>query len=63
MKTLPKQGIKAVRIMETTAKNKPNVEVASDQETLAHRSIELFVEGANRAIKAKGAFYVAISGG
>jgi len=60
---LPKQGIKAVRIMETTAKNKPNVEVASDPETLAQRSVELFVEGAKKAINAKDAFHVAISGG
>jgi 6-phosphogluconolactonase len=49
--------------METTAKNKPNVEVASDAETLAQRSVELFVDGAHKAINAKGAFYVAISGG
>ena len=49
--------------MGTTAKNKPNVEVASDTETLAQRSIELFVDGAQRAINEKGAFYVAISGG
>jgi 6-phosphogluconolactonase len=59
----PKQGIKAVRIMETTAKYKPNVEIATDPETLAQRSIELFVDGAQKAINAKGAFHVAISGG
>jgi 6-phosphogluconolactonase len=59
----PKQGIKAVRIMETTAKYKPNVEIASDPETLAQRSIELFVDGAQKAINAKGTFNVAISGG
>ena len=49
--------------METTAKYKPNVEIASDPETLAQRSVELFVADAQKAIKAKGAFCVAISGG
>ena len=49
--------------METTAKYKPNVEIASDPETLAQRSVEHFVADAQKAIKAKGAFYVAISGG
>ena len=49
--------------METTAKYKPNVEITSDPETLAQRSIELFVAGAQKAINAKDAFYVAISGG
>jgi len=63
MAPLPKQGAKAVRIMETTAKYKPNVEIASDPETLAQRGIELFVARAQKAINAKEAFYVAISGG
>lgn len=49
--------------METTAKYKPNVEITSNTETLAQRSIELFVDGAHKAINAKDAFYVAISGG
>ena len=49
--------------METTAKRKPNVEIASDPETLAQRSVELFVAEAQKAIKAKDAFCVAISGG
>jgi 6-phosphogluconolactonase len=49
--------------METTAKYKPNVEIASDPETLAQRSVELFVADAQKAIKAKDVFYVAISGG
>ena len=39
--------------METTAKYKPNVEIASDPESLAQRSVELFVEDAQKAIKAK----------
>lgn len=49
--------------MKTVAKYKPNVEIASDVETLARRSVELFVREAQKAIKAKNAFYVAISGG
>jgi 6-phosphogluconolactonase len=49
--------------METTAKYKPNVEIASDPETLARRSIELFIAGAQKAVKGKDVFYVAISGG
>jgi len=49
--------------METTAKYKPNVEIASDPETLAQRSVEFFVAEAQKAIKTKDAFYVAISGG
>ncbi len=49
--------------MQTTAKYKPHLEIVSDAETLAHKSVELFVADANKAIKAKGAFYIAISGG
>ena len=49
--------------MEIAAKRKPNIEIASDPETLAQRSVELFVTEAQKAIKAKDAFYVAISGG
>jgi 6-phosphogluconolactonase len=49
--------------METTANYKPNVEVVSDSEGLAQRSAALFINDADKAIKAKGAFYVAISGG
>ncbi len=49
--------------MQTAAKYKPHLEIASDLETLARRSVELFVADANKAIKAKDAFYVAISGG
>jgi 6-phosphogluconolactonase len=49
--------------MRTTAQFKPNIEVVSDPEYLAQRSIELFVAEAQKAIKAKGVFYVAISGG
>jgi 6-phosphogluconolactonase len=49
--------------MRTTAQYKPNIEVISDPESLAQRSIGIFVADARKAIKAKGAFYVAISGG
>jgi 6-phosphogluconolactonase len=49
--------------METAANYKPNVEVASDVESLARKSVEFFVAHAQKAIKAKNAFYVAISGG
>jgi len=49
--------------METTTQYQPNVEIVSDPETLAQRSIKLFVADAQKAIRAKNAFYVAISGG
>jgi len=49
--------------METTANHKPNVEVVSDPEGLAQRSAALFVGDAEKAIKTRGTFYVAISGG
>ncbi|MHC4623118.1 MAG: 6-phosphogluconolactonase [Planctomycetota bacterium] len=49
--------------METVAKYNPNLEVVSDPETLARRSVEIFVAAAEKAMEAKGAFYAAISGG
>jgi 6-phosphogluconolactonase len=49
--------------METATGYKPNVEIVSDPEGLAQRSVELFVADAQKAIRAKGVFYVAISGG
>ena len=49
--------------METAANRKPNIEVVSDFESLAHRITELFVDDAGKAIKRKGTFHVAISGG
>jgi 6-phosphogluconolactonase len=55
--------MKGAKVMEKTVKYKPNVEVVSDAEKLAHRSVELFATDAEKAIKAKGVFYVAISGG
>jgi 6-phosphogluconolactonase len=49
--------------MKTTAQFKPNIEVVSDPEDLAQRSIGIFLADAQRAIKEKGVFYLAISGG
>ena len=49
--------------MNTTTNYKPKVEVIADAETLAHRSVELFIANAGKAIKTKNTFYVAISGG
>jgi len=49
--------------MEMVANYKPNVEIASDPENLASRGLELFIADAQKAIKAKDNFYVAISGG
>jgi 6-phosphogluconolactonase len=54
---------KSSEIMETAAKYKPNVEIFSDAESLAYRSVEIFVDDAKKAIEAKDAFYIAISGG
>jgi len=54
---------KVGEIMETAASYKPNVEIVSDPESLAQRGLEFFIADAERAIKAKGTFYVAISGG
>ena len=49
--------------METIARYKPNIEIVSDAESLARRSVEIFIADAQKAVKAKGVFYVAISGG
>jgi 6-phosphogluconolactonase len=49
--------------METAARFKPNVEVVRDPESLAKRSVELFVGRAQKAIAARNVFHVAISGG
>jgi len=49
--------------METTAKYKPNLEIVSGLESLARRSLELFVTDAKKAIGVRGRFHVAISGG
>ena len=49
--------------METIAKYMPRVEVVTDSEQLAHRSVDIFVDRAKKAIEEKGVFCVAISGG
>jgi 6-phosphogluconolactonase len=49
--------------METVARYKPNLEVVSDPDTLAHRSVEIFVTTAQKSLEARGLFCVAISGG
>jgi 6-phosphogluconolactonase len=49
--------------MPTAAKYKANLEIVSDAESLARRSVDVFVADAEKAIKARDAFYVAISGG
>lgn len=49
--------------METTIKYQSNIEVVSDPESLAQSTIKVFIADAQKAIKAKDVFYVAISGG
>lgn len=49
--------------MEALTNYRPNVDIVSDPESLAQTSVEVFVINARKAIKAREAFYVAISGG
>ena len=49
--------------METTAKYRPNVEIASDAEDLAHRTVQCFISAVHEALEARGVFYTALSGG
>ena len=49
--------------MKTFANYKPNVEVVSNSESLAQRSAACFIANAEKAIREKNVFYVAISGG
>jgi len=49
--------------METAIKHEPNMEIACDDDDLARRCVELFVADAHKAIAAKDAFYVSLSGG
>jgi len=49
--------------MGTAADYKANIEVVPDSENLALRGLELFVAEAEKATKARGIFYIAISGG
>ena len=49
--------------MKAPTHYEPNLEIASDPENLANRILEIFVDEAQNAIKARDAFRVAISGG
>ena len=49
--------------METTTKYKSNVGVYSDPESVAQKTVGIFIADAQKAINARGTFYVAISGG
>lgn len=49
--------------MEAAAKYRPNIEIAEDAEALALRAAELFLSTAREALRSRGAFYVALSGG
>jgi len=49
--------------MGAVAKNKSNIEVVPDPESLAKRSVDFFIDEAQKSIEAKNTFYVAISGG
>jgi 6-phosphogluconolactonase len=49
--------------MTAPAAYKPKVEIIPDVQGLARRGLELFVAEAQKAIEARGSFFVAISGG
>jgi len=49
--------------MATSAGYKPDIEIASDPEKLAVQGLGIFVADAEKAIKAKNSFNIAISGG
>jgi len=49
--------------MEIAAKYKTNIEIAFDEENLAHRAVDCFTGRAKSAINTKGVFCVAVSGG
>jgi 6-phosphogluconolactonase len=49
--------------MEAATGNKPNVEVVTGADDLARRALEFFVSGAEAAVKARGRFLAALSGG
>ena len=49
--------------MPPDTKQKPNVQVLKDADAVARRCLEIFVDAAKRAVKAKGVFHLAISGG
>ena len=49
--------------MAMTTNDKLNIEIASDPEDLARRTVQMFVSAAREAIRSRGVFYTAISGG
>jgi len=49
--------------MGTVTNYKPKVEIVSDLENLARRSLQVFVDSAKKAIEKRGVFHTAISGG
>ena len=49
--------------MEIISNNKTNIEVLADPESLARRSVDIFICDAREAVKAKDKFSVALSGG
>jgi 6-phosphogluconolactonase len=49
--------------METTAKFRPNIEVAADAEDLAQRTVRFFITTAREALASRERFYAALSGG
>lgn len=49
--------------METIAKFRPNIEIASNAEDLAERTVKLFVSTAREALASREWFYAALSGG
>jgi 6-phosphogluconolactonase len=49
--------------METIAKFRPNIEVASNAEELAQRTVKLFVATARETLASRERFYAALSGG
>ncbi len=59
---VPEQ-MKGGLVMGAVTKYKPRVEIVSDSERLAQRSLDVFVSAAQKAINAKNTFYAAISGG
>jgi 6-phosphogluconolactonase len=42
---------------------KPNIQILTDAEAIAHRCLNLFIESASQTIKEKNVFHFAISGG
>jgi 6-phosphogluconolactonase len=55
--------IKGFSIMPSAKQKKPNVEIVADAEAAAQKCLDLLVDAANRAIKTKGVFHFAVSGG